>query len=190
MDGFSVIMPTYNQCAFIRRAILSLCRQTYVQWELIIVNDGSFDETEEFISDFLSSSLPIKYIKNERNKGLSLAINQALNVTRYNYISYLPSDDYYDCAHLANFKEKFDLFEDIVLVYSGLRYDASSSPAYNTYETTEDIRKGYFLSLVQTNNNGLINGKMGFIVYLYHYARFSGCNYYNDCADMLFDEIM
>lgn len=53
VKGFTVIMPTYNQAAFIRRAILSLQRQTYSNWELIIVNDGCTDETEKFISDFL-----------------------------------------------------------------------------------------------------------------------------------------
>ena len=50
---FSVIMPTYNQASFIRRAILSLYKQTYSNWELIIINDGCTDETEIFISDFL-----------------------------------------------------------------------------------------------------------------------------------------
>lgn len=42
--GFSIIMPTYNQAAFIRRAIACLQRQTYSEWELIIVNDGSNDD--------------------------------------------------------------------------------------------------------------------------------------------------
>ena len=49
--NFSVIMPTFNQCAFIRRAIKSLMEQTFNHWELIIVNDGCTDDTEEFISD-------------------------------------------------------------------------------------------------------------------------------------------
>ena len=45
VNGFSVIMPTYNQAYFIRRAVMSLIRQSYPQWELIIVNDGSTDAT-------------------------------------------------------------------------------------------------------------------------------------------------
>lgn len=58
---FSVIMPTYNQCAFIRRAINSLFNQTYTFWELIIINDGCTDETENLIKDFLKDKR-VKYI--------------------------------------------------------------------------------------------------------------------------------
>ena len=64
--GFSIIMPTYNQAAFIRRAIVSLQRQTYSEWELIIVNDGSTDNTELFLSDYLQSP-KIIYIHNEES---------------------------------------------------------------------------------------------------------------------------
>jgi glycosyltransferase involved in cell wall biosynthesis len=70
-------MPTYNQAGFIRRAIVSLCKQTYKNRELIIINDGSTDKTEEYLFDYLSS---------------------------------LPSDDYFDNDHLNNFKEVFDKF--------------------------------------------------------------------------------
>lgn len=84
MHGFSVIMPTYNQSSFIRRAIFSLQKQTYEEWELIIINDGSTDETEFFIADFLDSP-KITYIKNEENMGLSYAINQGLDVAKYEF---------------------------------------------------------------------------------------------------------
>lgn len=70
-------MPTFNQCAFIRRAILSLMRQTYANWELIIINDGCTDETEEYISDYLDDPR-VTYIKNDENMGLGHALNQAL----------------------------------------------------------------------------------------------------------------
>jgi glycosyltransferase involved in cell wall biosynthesis len=149
MDGISVIMPTFNQASFIRRAIYSLYNQSYTQWELIIVNDGSTDNTEEYISDIITSSLPIKYIRNKKNQGIGVAINQALNVAKYNYISYLPSDDYYDENHLITIKELFDTSDHIVLVYSGVRYDGANSEEYSLYEVATGVRKGYFLSLVQ-----------------------------------------
>ena len=66
--SFSVLMPTFNQCAFIRRAISSLLQQTYPYWELIIINDGCTDATKDFISDYLSDPR-IKYIENDTNRG-------------------------------------------------------------------------------------------------------------------------
>lgn len=60
---FSVLMPTYNQASFIRRAIASLLKQTYPFFELIIINDGSTDNTEVFISDYLHDKR-VSYIKN------------------------------------------------------------------------------------------------------------------------------
>jgi glycosyltransferase involved in cell wall biosynthesis len=148
-NGFSVIMPTYNQASFIRRAILSLQRQTYSQWELIIINDGCMDETEFFISDFLTSPL-IKYIKNTNNQGLGYAINQGLNIAEYDYIAYLPSDDFYEKDHLESLKERLDESEDIVLAFSGVRYDESGNPGLLLYEQSEGVRSNYNLLLVQT----------------------------------------
>ena len=52
VNGFSVIMPTYNQAYFICRAVMSLIRQSYPQWELIIVNDGSTDATDRILALF------------------------------------------------------------------------------------------------------------------------------------------
>ena len=60
--SFSVIMPTFNQSWFIRRAIDSLFKQTYTNWELIIVNDGSTDETETFITDYMNDRR-VRYIR-------------------------------------------------------------------------------------------------------------------------------
>lgn len=74
MSAFSVIMPTYNQAAFIRRAIVSLRKQTCATWELIIVNDGSTDNTEDFLESYLDD-VRIKYIHNEVNRGLGYALN-------------------------------------------------------------------------------------------------------------------
>lgn len=126
MIKFSVIMPTYNQACYIRRAIASLLDQTYPHWELILINDGCTDATEEFISDFLPDERII-YIKNDENQGLGYAINQGLDAARYDYIAYLPSDDYYYRNHLEVIKEEFERSEDIVLTYTLINSDIKDS---------------------------------------------------------------
>lgn len=92
MEGFSIIMPTYNQAHFIRRAILSVLEQTYKCWELIIIDDGCTDSTERYIQDFLGNS-HIRYLRNEVNQGIGYSINRGLEVAKYDLIAYLPSDD-------------------------------------------------------------------------------------------------
>ncbi len=62
-------MPTYNQGHFISRSVQSLLLQSLKTWELIIVNDGSTDYTEDVIKEFILDSR-IKYFKNKKNKGL------------------------------------------------------------------------------------------------------------------------
>ena len=148
VDGISVIMPTYNQAAFIRRAIFSLLQQTYLHWELVIVNDGSVDDTDRFVSSFLEDKRII-YLKNDKNEGLGYSLNKGIEKATYNYIAYLPSDDYYFRDHLDVLREEFDKNEDIVLVYSGVRYDAKDS-LFNVSDTESlGIKKEFSMQLVQ-----------------------------------------
>ncbi|MDU1890065.1 MAG: glycosyltransferase family 2 protein [Dysgonomonas sp.] len=150
MEGISVIMPTYNQSEFIRRAILSVINQSYDKWELIVINDGCTDNTEENIQDYLKLSSKIKYISNETNRGMGYAINQGLGIAKYNYIAYLPSDDFYYVDHLKSLKEKFDESVNIALVYSGVKYDLNDTVAHPENYETLGMREGYCLQLVQT----------------------------------------
>lgn len=146
---FSVIMPTYNQASFIRRAVLSLKKQSYTKWELIIINDGSTDGTEEIIKDIIAES-QIKYIKNAVNQGLGYTINQGLNVAKYDYIAYLPSDDFYYENHLECLKTKFTESDDAVLVFNGINHNDKNSLDLTVKEGfTTHILKEYFLQLVQ-----------------------------------------
>ncbi len=146
---FSVIMPTYNQCTFIRRAIKSLMEQTYNKWELIIINDGCTDETEDYISDYIKDKR-VTYIKNKENTGLGHALNQGLDAAKYDYIAYLPSDDYYYKNHLKLFAEKFNCSADIFLVYSGMGYDTSDTLGFKPDVETVRVKAKSCLQLVQT----------------------------------------
>jgi glycosyltransferase involved in cell wall biosynthesis len=149
--SFSVLMPTYNQCAFIRRAIHSLVQQTYEKWELIIINDGSTDDTEAFIADYLTDKR-ITYIRNEENTGLGHALNQALGAAKYDYIAYLPSDDFYFSNHLKEIARKFYSDEEAILVFTGMQYETRDSLFHISDTHCLGQRKGYCLQLVQTSH--------------------------------------
>ena len=146
---FSVIMPTFNQCAFIRRAILSLMRQTYGKWELIIVNDGCTDETETYIEDYLQDPR-IRCIRNHENHGQGYALNQGLDAARHDYIAYLPSDDFYYEDHLQTLMDKFEETPNLVLAYSGMKYESNDTQHATRMSQTPGVRPGYCLQLVQT----------------------------------------
>ncbi len=88
-NGISIIMPSYNQAEYIVRAIVSLQLQTFTDWELIIINDGSTDYTKEVITEYLSDN-KIRYFENESNLGLGKCINIGMLKAKYDYIAYLP----------------------------------------------------------------------------------------------------
>ncbi|MBQ6652991.1 MAG: glycosyltransferase, partial [Prevotella sp.] len=111
-------------------------------------NDGCTDETEEFIADYLTDER-ITYIKNEENTGLGHALNQGLNAAKYDYIAYLPSDDYFEPDHLDVSRRKFASSPDAVLIYHSIRFDESTSPAVLAYRTCKGAIPGYCLQLVQ-----------------------------------------
>ena len=91
-DLVSVIMPSYNTAKYISESIESVLKQTYTNWELIIVDDCSTDNTDEVIATFLGDDR-IRYIKNEKNSGAAVSRNRALREASGKYIAFLDSDD-------------------------------------------------------------------------------------------------
>lgn len=87
----SIIMATYNRAHLLPRAINSVLNQSYQNFELIIVDDGSADNTDEVVKSFEDKR--IVYCKLERNKGVSAARNRGLNLARGDYITTLDDDD-------------------------------------------------------------------------------------------------
>ena len=88
----SVIMPSWNTGKFIAESIQSVINQTYSNWELIIVDDCSNDNTDSVVKQFLSDSR-IKYFKNEHNSGAAVTRNKALREANGEWIAFLDSDD-------------------------------------------------------------------------------------------------
>ncbi|GAB4437348.1 MAG: glycosyltransferase [bacterium] len=88
----SVIIPTYNRKDFLREALLSVYNQTYKDFEVIVYDDGSTDDTTQMI-ETIKKYYPIKYISSEINRGPSFARNRAVEAAQGRYIAFLDSDD-------------------------------------------------------------------------------------------------
>lgn len=90
-DLVSIIMPSYNTGRYIAESIKSVQAQTYKNWELIIVDDCSTDNTDEVVAEFNDER--IHYLKNKKNSGAAVSRNRALREANGRWIAFLDSDD-------------------------------------------------------------------------------------------------
>ncbi len=89
----SIVMPSYNASDYIRESIDSVIAQTYTNWELIIVDDCSVDDTEKIICDYMKKDRRISFYRLEQNSGSAIARTRAISLAKGKYIAFLDSDD-------------------------------------------------------------------------------------------------
>ncbi len=89
----SIIMPTYNCGAFIEDSLKSVLSQTYENWELLIADDCSTDNTQTVLASYLDNYPNIHYIRFEKNRGPAAARSAALKQAKGEYVAFLDSDD-------------------------------------------------------------------------------------------------
>ena len=101
---FSILVPTYNQCQYLGEALDSLINQTDNDWEAIIVNDGSTDNTDNILEIYAQKDSRFKVI-NKENGGTGSALNLALNHAKGEWVCWLSSDDLFEIDKLAIHRE-------------------------------------------------------------------------------------
>jgi glycosyltransferase involved in cell wall biosynthesis len=87
----SVIIPTYNRAELLEKALLSVARQSYQNWEIIIIDDASSDETPSVVNRFGPEK--IIYLRNSVNKGIAYNRNKGISIAKGDFISFLDDDD-------------------------------------------------------------------------------------------------
>lgn len=114
----SVIIPTYNRAHLIGRALKSVLNQTYQNFEIIVIDDGSTDNTEEIVKSF--SGERIRYIRHKVNKGYPAALNTGIKAAKGKYIAFQDSDDEWFPEKL---EKQMKIFEyappEVGVVYTG-----------------------------------------------------------------------
>lgn len=96
----SIVTPTYNCAAFIAETIRSVQSQTYDNWEILIVDDCSSDNTKEIVKQYQKDDSRIKYYCLPSNSGAAEARNEALRRAKGRWIAFLDSDDLWTCDKL------------------------------------------------------------------------------------------
>lgn len=161
-DGLvSIVMPSWNTARFIGKSIESVLCQTYTNWELIIVDDCSSDNTDEIVAEYTDGR--IRYIKNETNSGAALTRNRAIREARGEWIAFLDSDDLWEPQKLEKQIEFMKQKGYVFSYHEYVKIDEDDAPL-NIYVSGPEV----------VTRQGMYNyGYPGCLTFMYS-ARFFG----------------
>ena len=141
----SVIMPVYNRKDTVKNSVDSVLKQSYKNFELIIINDGSDDGSKRILEQIKDSR--IKVLNNEDCKGVSNARNRGITAATGKYIAYLDSDNTWDSRYIAAMVGAFSELPDAEVIYCGqLLFKNKQKHPYA-------VRYGSFNKSLLTNRN-------------------------------------
>ena len=115
MPKVTVYIPTHNYGRYLKAAIESVLKQTMTDWELLVIDDGSTDNTQEVLAEY--ENHPLIHIIAQENKGLNVSNNVAIRLSRAKYIMRLDADDYLDENCLLILANILDQKPEVGLVY-------------------------------------------------------------------------
>lgn len=114
MPLISIIVPVYNAEKYLRRCIDSVLVQTYENWELVLVDDGSKDGSGKICDEYAAKDSRIKVL-HQPNKGVGAARNLGLLNVRGKYLTFIDSDDYIDPDYLQNYVDNIEAAYDMIV---------------------------------------------------------------------------
>ena len=121
-ESVSIILPTYNRAHRVGKAIESVLAQTYTDFELLVIDDGSTDETEQVVTGYMDKR--VHYYRMEENGGQSKARNCGIQLAQYDYLAFEDSDDLWRPGKLEIQMETMQgAGQDVGMVYHKFRYD-------------------------------------------------------------------
>ena len=153
MPIVSIIIPTYNRARLLGRAIDSVLAQTFTDFELIIVDDGSVDNTRQLVLDYADQR--IRYVWHERNQGQNAALNSGVLAAGGKYVAFLDSDDEWLPEFLGKVLHVFEKDNNLGAVYTragSIQPDGTLKGSYafhlQGYIYREALAQGYVSHMI------------------------------------------
>jgi len=142
----SVITATYNRAYILHKAINSVLHQTFDNWEHIIVDDSSTDNTYEIVSRYMKNDPRIIYVKLNKNSGQGAALNKGIELANSPLIAFLDSDDELHPEYLKRQTEYFNAHPDIGLCYVGADYYSNNKKVRTLHTKTAGDVEGFLFN--------------------------------------------
>lgn len=142
----SIIIPVYNVEKYLAKCIDSILSQTFTDWELILIDDGSIDQSGKICDEYVCKDNRVRVV-HKKNEGVSKARNTGITLTKGEYICFIDSDDWIEPTYLQNFKvqeQQCDFY------FSGALYDTYDKVySYKKYaekycKNRDEIRDEFF----------------------------------------------
>ena len=147
MCKVSIVIPYYNSEETILRALESIKKQSFTDYEVVLVNDGSTDNSEKIVNDFISKNdISIKNI-NQINKGPSSARNNGIKASKGEYIAFLDSDDSYEPKKLEIQVEFMEKNKDIFITSTNYFIEKEDNLALRYIEEKEYVEANFYKML-------------------------------------------
>lgn len=198
----SIIIPAYNSESYISRCLDSIIAQSYKNIEIIIINDGSCDATEQIVFGYMKNNSNIIY-KFQENAGSSVAKNNGISFVNGEYITFCDSDDTFDKDYIKTLIDHLDEETDVVVSgYTNVDENGSfiskrliSEKPLGIYSCVANCSKLYRTSFIRENNIHFLCGVKVFedayfslsafaLARKISFAKFSGYNIYQNTSSV------
>ncbi len=138
-EKVSIIMPSYNYALYIKQAIESVLNQTYLNWDLIVIDDASTDYSLNVINEYVKKDSRVKLIINEKNLGLAATLKKAIDFADGEWIAFLESDDVFLPASIEEKIKAAKLGADII--FTDVEFFQDKEKAANIEEYYRKVSK-------------------------------------------------
>ena len=132
----SVIVPAYNGAKTISETIIFVQKQTFTAWQIVVVNDGSTDQTQAIVENWQKQDARIKLV-NQTNQGLASARNTGIDHADYDWLLFLDADDWIYPQHLEKLTNKLISDRSLDVVYCGWEYVNDQGESFGQYPAVE-----------------------------------------------------